>query len=99
VVFGLDAEVIAVIGIFLGALVRVLLPYIRKAHAGELDKFEPKYLVEMVAGMMIALVVTMMLIPQALLNSGLSFLQLLSANFIIGIGSTELIHEIIELRG
>jgi len=87
-------ELIAWIGMFLGVLARVMLPYLRKMWTGDIKEFKMYYLFTAFAGLILSLIITIMIAPEIFIMDGASFIQLLSANFLVSFGSTSLINEV-----
>ena len=91
-------EFVAAIGLFLGVLGRVSVPYLIKLWKGEIKEFQIYYLWQGLAGLGLAAIVVILVAPNMLINPDASFFQLIFANFTIGMGSTELISEVFTLR-
>lgn len=91
-------ELIAWVGILLGVFTRIMLPYLRKLWAGDIKEFDFYYLWVASIGLIFSLVVTMQLAPNIMVDQEASFVQILSANYVVGLGSTSLINEILALR-
>jgi len=60
-------EIVTGIGIFMGCLLRAVLPYLRKKHeavqAGQQVKWENRYVWTIVFSIVIALITTMLILP------------------------------------
>jgi len=91
-------ELVAAIGLFLGVLGRVFIPYMIRLWKGEIKTFQIYYIWQGLAGLGLSAVVVILVAPNMLINTGATFVQLIVANFAIGMGSTELISEIFGLR-
>lgn len=87
------ATALAFLFAFVGVLARVFLPYLRKIWSGEITGFSEKYVVQTLAGVVMCLYVTMMVIP-GLVLTGLNMTAIIYANFIVGWGSVSVIDEL-----
>jgi hypothetical protein len=94
----LSPEFVAAIGLFLGVLARISIPYLIKIWTGEIKQFQIYYLWQALAGLALSAIVVILVAPNMLINPDANFFQLIFANAIIGLGSTELISEIFTLR-
>jgi hypothetical protein len=94
----LSPEFVAAIGLFLGVLARISIPYLIKLWTHEIKEFEIYYIWQALAGLGLSAIVVMLLAPNIFISVGASFLQLISANFLVAFGSTELIAEVFTLR-
>ena len=94
----LSPESIAAIGLFLGVVARISLPYLIKIWTGEVKQFQIYYLWQALAGLGLSAIVVMLLAPNIFVNQGATFFQLISANILVAFGSTELIAEVFTLR-
>lgn len=87
------ATALAFLFAFAGVLARVFFPYLRKIWSGEITGFSMKYVVQALAGVVMCLYVTMMVIP-GLVLTGLNMTAIIYANFIVGWGSVAVIDEL-----
>ena len=94
----LTPEILAAIGLLLGIIGRITLPYLRKMWLGEIKEFQIYYIWQGLAGLVLSMIVVILVAPNMLINPDASFIQLISANFLIGFGSESLINEIFALR-
>jgi len=89
---------VAAIGLAIGVFARVSIPYLRKLWAGDVKQFQIYYIMQGFAGLALAAIVAILIAPNMLVSEGATFIQLVSANFVVGFGSTSLINEIFALR-
>lgn len=89
---------VAAIGLIIGVIARVSIPYLRKMWAGEIKEFQIYYIMQGFAGLILSAIVVILVAPNMLVSEGATFIQLVSTNFVIGFGSTSLINEIFALR-
>lgn len=88
------AEMVAWMGMLIGVLARIALPYLRKVWTGEVKEFEIYHIWVGFAGLILSLIVSLLLAPNMLVFTNATFIQLIVANFAVGFGSTSLIHEV-----
>lgn len=94
----LTPESLAAIGLFLGVLARIAIPYLIKMWSGEIKDFQIYYLWQALAGLGLSAIVVLFLAPNMLVDPTASAFQLIVANFTVALGSTELISELFTLR-
>lgn len=94
----LSPETIAVLGLILGVVARMALPYLRKLWSGEIKEFQIYYIWQSIAGLILALVAAVLIAPNILIIPEATFLQSITTNFLVGFGSEALINEIFALR-
>lgn len=94
----LSPEFVAAIGLFLGVLARISIPYLIKLWKGEVTQFQIYYLWQALAGLALSGIVVILVAPNMLISTDATFFQLIVANFTVGIGSTELIAEVFTIR-
>ena len=92
----IDPEAIALIGIFLGVLLRTILPALRKWK--DFDDFEwsNKYTATMIISIITAVAVAIIAFPQFIIPVTSNPYTIFSAAFICGIGLNELVIEVTE---
>lgn len=96
--------VIAFIGLFLGTIMAVFLPYIRKVWQGTLSAsdWNNKYLLVAFAGIILSLVTVFLIAPQLLVlevpaeSAVKGIFGLFIVNFGVGFGETGMLKEILE---
>lgn len=93
----LTPDTIAWLGLFLGVLGRVGVPYLRKLWAGEIKTFDIYYIWQGFAGFGLALVVAVLMAPNVLINASATFVQLLFTNFVVGFGAESIINEVFAI--
>lgn len=91
-------ELIAWIGIIIGVFARIMLPYLRKLWTNDIKEFDIYYVWVAMVGLVVSLMVSMLIAPDMLINTGATFFELLTTNFTVGFGSTSLINEILAMR-
>lgn len=94
----LTPELVAWIGILIGVFARIMIPYLRKVWIGEIKEFDLYYLWVGFAGLILSLIASVLISPGMLINPDATFVQLITANFIVGFGSTSIINEIFALK-
>jgi len=94
----LTPETIAVLGLILGVVARIALPYLRKLWGGEIKEFQIYYIWQGFAGLILALIAAVLIAPNILIVPEATFLQAITANFLVGFGAEALINEIFALR-
>ena len=94
----LSPEFVAAIGLLLGVLARVSIPYLIKLWTGEIKEFQIYYIWQGLAGLALSAIIVLLVAPSMLIAPNASFFQLIATNAVIGLGSTELISEIFTLR-
>jgi len=94
----LSPELIAAIGLFLGVLARISIPYLIKVWTGEIKEFHIYYLWQALAGLGLSAIVVMLLAPNIFTNADATFIQLIFSNALVAFGSTEFIAEVFTLR-
>ena len=87
-----QSELLYLIAIFIGALIRTVAPFIRKFMAGEVEKFEYQYAITLIISYIIAVIVALAQFVIYPLPEG-NELLLLAIGIGIGIGSNDLINE------
>ncbi len=88
-------------GLFLGVLLRTWLPFKRKMKQGKINGFDRKYLKQALSASGVAVIATLLLIPQygfdsysvSDLRSGIT---VFSAAFAFGFGANTLINELLK---
>lgn len=100
----IDTTFVAFLGLLLGIVAAVFLPYIRKVYQGSLDanQWSNKYLLVIFSGFIMSCITTFILapailvteIPQTLALQGM--LGLFIVNFGVGFGQTAFIKEVFE---
>ena len=95
---------IALIGLFLGTVMAVFLPYIRKVWQGTISAsdWDNKYLLVAFAGIILSLITTFQIAPQLLVlevpaeSAVQGIFGLFIVNFGVGFGETGILKEILE---
>ena len=95
---------IALIGLFLGTVMAVFLPYIRKVWQGTISAsdWDNKYLLVAFAGIILSLITTFQIAPQLLVlevpaeSAVQGIFGILLVNFSVGFGETGILKEIFE---
>jgi H+/Cl- antiporter ClcA len=92
-----DVWLVCYIGVFLGALCRLVLPYLRKARENPELKFEWKFLVTFAISVVFALIAASVIfagytIPETMTP------QVFFVAFLTGWSSTDILNEIISTR-
>ena len=90
----MNIEYVAFIGIFLGCLMRTILPYLRKLKHVKNLKFEGKYAVSMIFSVVVSFVASMLLFGTFQIPEGSTFFVLVSG-FTVGWASNDILNEII----
>ena len=88
-------ESLVFLGVFLGVLCRLLLPWLRKLREDPSLKFDPRYLVSFGASLAIAFIATVLALPSAdlaQLAQG-NPLIVFSSSFAVGWASEDLLNE------
>ncbi len=91
-------------GLFLGVLLRTWLPFIRKIKQGKIRQFDKKYLRQAAGSAAIAVIATLLLIPQyeseiIVVGDFVSGIRVFSTAFVFGFGANTLVNELLEWRG
>jgi len=90
-------ETLAWLGLLLGVIGRVAIPYLRKLWAGEIKQFDIYYVWQGFAGFILSLIVTVLMAPNILINPAATSFQLIITNFVVGFGSTSIINEVFAI--
>lgn len=88
-------------GLFLGVLARTWLPYIRKMRQKKIEGFDKKYLRQAAGSAAVAVIVTLLLIPQYKMEvipvlDFASGIKVFAAAFAFGFGANTLINELLK---
>lgn len=86
--------IVAILGLFFGALAMMMIPYLRKLREGEIDHFDKKFLASFAGSIVFAAIVTVFLIPNVSLSGGVA--ERFANSFILGIGSNALFAELLK---
>jgi len=94
----INPEYIAFFGVFIGVLVRIYLPYIRKVYQGTVETFDNKYIISGLVGLVFALITTFLLGPEILIvptDTMTSLLKVFWLNWITGFGASSVVNELL----
>ena len=88
-------------GLFTGVLLRTWMPFIRKMRQGKIKGFDKKYLKQAISAVIVAMIVTLLLIPQYKVDfipvlDFASGLRVFATAFAFGFGANTLINELIK---
>jgi len=91
--------IVQLIGIFLGILVRTLLPFFRKLYQGKITSFRKKYLFQALGAFLISIVFSLLIFPQYHLKieesiDWLATFKLFCISFSFGFGFNSLVNEV-----
>jgi len=83
-----------VVGIFIGVLTRVFLPWVRKLKKGKVKGFNKKYLYSAAGSIIFGLVVTLLVLPQFKLpGDSTSWIESFAVAFGFGFGWHSIVDE------
>jgi hypothetical protein len=90
-------------GLFLGVFIRTWMPYIRKRNQGKILKFEKKYLVQALSAAAVAVIATLLLIPQYEMDiipvlDFASGIKVFATAFAFGFGSNSIVNELMKWK-
>ncbi|GAG49161.1 unnamed protein product [marine sediment metagenome] len=87
-------EYVAIIGIFIGVLIRTILPYLKKISAGEDIKFNFKYVATALVLVITAGITTLIIFPSFSIPEGTAFAVFIVA-LLSGWGANDVLNRIV----
>ena len=90
----MEVWMLSFVGIFLGCLCRLLLPYLRKLKENPNLKFDWKYLITFAISLVSAFVASALIFPSFSIPEGAEY-QIFFLSFIAGWSSTDILSEIV----
>jgi len=91
----MEMWMVVFVGLFLGCLARVTLPYLRKAKENPDIKFELKYLATFGFNIVVSLIATMLLLPTVQVENG-AMVTIFTTAFVTGWGAQDLLNNILS---
>lgn len=91
----MDVWVVAFLGIFLGCLSRIILPYLRKAKENPNLVFDTRYAVTFAVAVIMALIASMLILAGFEIPEGQVY-KVFAVSFLTGWGAQDVLNQIID---